>query len=406
MKKVGLVGTGGRGCHAFAGPLCTNEHLRTTALCDINAKRLQAAADMLKQDHHVDVKCYTDYGKFLNSGLDMVFITTPDFTHADLAIQALNAGKDVFVDKPMATNVADCLRIYQAMKKSGRKLFLGFNLRYDPVCRKIKELIDAGVVGRVVDVSNFDFYDGGKTYMARWNRFYAKSGGLFCHKGSHDFDIMNWYLDMRTPIRVSAFGGVDVLTPQGIPFSYKDARDVGPYCRACRSRKLCPDTRQVVSPLFTEEAAAEDSYYPDTCIYLSEKDTHDNAVAIVEYEGGARISHWECFFTPVSTRRFVVMGDRGHLEADISKNELILYPRWRRDTVTYQLNRVEGGHGGADPSMLDVLTDACVTNRDITFASVREGIASVAIAQAAEISRREHRTVEIKELLDPAILST
>ena len=300
----------------------------------------------------------------------------------------------------MATNVSDCLKILEERKKTGKKLFLGFNLRYDPVLIKIKEIIDSNLLGRIVTVENVDYYEGGKTYMARWNRFYDKTGGLFCHKGSHDFDIINWFLGMRKPLTVSAFAGNDVLTPENIPFEYDNIKNIGPYCRVCKYKNVCPDYRDHSGNLlFSEEIALEDNYYPDTCIYTSEKTNHDNGIAIIEYEKGARASHWECFFTPVSTRKYTVIGTRGHLEANLGKSIITVYPRWSNDKIEYTINRSEGGHGGADPQMIKD-TISAINNEKNEFASVKEGILSVAIAQASEISRREKRTVDINELIN------
>ncbi|MCM8769963.1 MAG: Gfo/Idh/MocA family oxidoreductase [Candidatus Omnitrophica bacterium] len=399
MTKIGIVGVGGRGFYGFAWPLSQKKEAKLVAVCDTNLERAKVVSRLIKEKTGISPAEYSDYREMLQEKIDLLVVTTPDFTHAEIAIEAMRAGQDVFVDKPLATKTTDCLKIYRTMKETGRRLYLGFNLRYDIVCRRIKEIIESGALGRIVNVVNADFYQGGKTYMARWNRFYEYSGGLFCHKGCHDLDIINWYFNLARPLRVVALAGVNVLHPGEIPFAPGKKR-VGPYCRACEVRFHCPDAGRVESPLFSEEVAKVDSYYPDTCIYLSDKDTHDNGFLLVEYEGGKRAFHWECFFTPVSTRRFTIVGTRGHLDADLAKNEIVVYPRWSHDRITYSLVRGEGGHGGADANMLDTLLLAVKEPGAINFTSVREGIMSVVIAEAAELSRRQGRIVEISELID------
>ncbi len=404
MVKVAVIGTGSRGFYGFVLPLSQKRDVQLVALCDVNPARCQVVAGFLKEKTGCLVPQYKDYHQILTEDIDLAIVTTPDFTHAEIAVSLMKAGKDVFVDKPLATKTEDCLKVYQTMKETGRRLFLGFNLRYDPVCRRLKEILDSGAVGRIVNITNADFYEGGKTYMGRWNRFYKYSGGLFCHKGCHDFDIINWYLNMARPLRVVAMAGVDIFQPQGIPFA-PDGKKIGPYCRACEASLLCPDASKIQTPLYTEKVAENDHYYPDTCLYLSKKDTHDNGFVLVEYENGSRIFHWECFFTPVSTRRYTVVGTHGHLEADLSENKIVLYPRWKKEQITHMLTRGEGGHGGADATMLESLLLSWQDPDSFSFPSVREGIYSVVIAQAAEKSRREGRIVSTSELIDWKILS-
>ncbi len=395
--NIGIIGTGSRGIHCFGMLFQKRDDCRVAALADLNPVRLNAARDML-QDSSIDL--YTSAQEMVTKAdLDAVIITTPDYMHCEHVLAALNAGRHVLVDKPLSTRTSDCLRIARAVRESGCIVDMGFNLRHEIVCKKIKQLIDSGAIGRVHVIDNRDYYNGGRTYMGRWNRFYEKSGGLFCHKGSHDFDLLNWYSGGGLPVRVSAFAQVNVLTPEGLPFELKPGEKAGPYCQACQVFDKCPDRVDISdNPLFTGAAREADGYDKDTCIFLSEKDTHDNGIAIVEYDNGIRASHWECFFTPLSTRRFTIIGNKGHLDADLSTSTVSIYPRWTQDRIDYTLGRPEGGHGGADPMMVESFVNN-LRSGAAPCASVREGTLSVVIADAAERSRREGRTVEIAELL-------
>jgi len=87
----------------------------------------------------------TDYREILaNPEVDAVFVCTPDHLHAEHAVAALNAGKHVFLEKPMATTIADCDAIIEAAARTGAKLYVGHNMRFFPVVRKMRELIEAG----------------------------------------------------------------------------------------------------------------------------------------------------------------------------------------------------------------------------------------------------------------------
>jgi len=203
------------------------------------------------------------------------------------------------------------------------------------------------------------------------------------------------------PVKVSAFAGVEVFRPERLPFDLAPGEKAGPHCAVCAVKHKCGDRFdewEKEDGLFGESAREEDGYRKDVCMYLSEKDTHDSGVAIIEYDNGVRASHWECFFTPVSTRRFTVIGDRGHLDADLRGDLLTVYPRWSEDRIEYHVSRPAGGHGGSDPLLVDTFIRN-IREGTAPAATVRDGTMSVVIADAAERSRREGRTVLIEELL-------
>lgn len=202
---------------------------------------------------------------------------------------------------------------------------------------------------------------------------------------------------------MSAFAGFNVFRKDRLPFKLEKGEKAGPYCEKCKVAYKCPDKVDITENefgknLFSGKSRNFDKYNRDTCMYLSDKDTHDNGVVIVEYDNGVRSTYSQCFFTPFTTRRFSVSGDRGHIDGDLKKNIVTVYPRWSKDKIEYHLTRPEGGHGGADPIMVDAFIKNFKTgNRPV--ATIRDGALSVAIAEAAEKSRRENRTVFIEELI-------
>ena len=147
------------------------------------------------------------------------------------------------------------------------------------------------------------------------------------------------------------------------------------------------------------KAHSTDAYNKDQCMYLSDKDTHDQGIAIVQYDTGATVSHSEYFATPLSNRRYLLEGTKGHCDADLGECRIEIQPRWTSDKITYQLRRPTGGHGGADPSMQSEFI-RCVQNGERPSASGVDGAWSVAIGQACEIARAEARVVKISEVLD------
>jgi len=397
--RVGIIGVGGRGVGCFGKLLKEHTGVQLTALADPNMPRLEGARETLGGSADL----YTDVNAMLHeTKLDGVVITTPDFTHADTVIAALRAGiKHVLVDKPLATTTQGCLEVVKAMEETGGQVAIGFNLRHAPLLARIKDILSNGDIGKLMLAENREFYNGGRTYMARWNRKYAWSGGLWIHKGSHDFDIFNWWNEDGIPTRVFASAGLNALRPDEIPFDVEEGKPVGPTCSECAYYDICPDRSDMgKSNLFNESTAAKDGYHKDLCIYTSDKDVHDNGIATVEYDNNVRISHMECFVSNFDDRSYTIVGDRGVLEAHLKDPTKVLFrPRWGEDKVIDVPQPREGGHGGADPSLVDNLVQA-MRGENAKLSGVRDGIRAVAVGQAAEISWRENRAVDISELVD------
>ncbi|MBR2372852.1 MAG: hypothetical protein IKA87_01325, partial [Lentisphaeria bacterium] len=208
-----------------------------------------------------------------------------------------------------------------------------------------------------------------------------------------------WLLDFPKPVKVSSFAGINVLDKDHIPFKVEEGKDVGPTCHECPYKEICPDVYDISGELdrWGDEAAKLDGYKKDLCMYISDKSVHDNGIAMVEYDNGARASHMECFITPISDRRYTVVGELGQAEVSLTDRTIIVRPRWSNDTIKYDIAPEKGGHGGADPNLLDAFIKV-ITGELKNTSTTEHGMMSTAVGQAAEISRRENRTVFIEEL--------
>ncbi len=392
--KIAIIGTGGRGVACFGELFRQRPDSEIVALCDNNELRLREAGAKLGV-----TGLYRDLATLLKTEKpDGLVITTPDYMHEEHACLALNAGVNVLLDKPLAINVKGCKNIVRAAEKSGKVAMIGFNLRHHAVLRKLKSLIDDGVLGRIFLAENREFYDGGRTYMARWNRKKEFCGGLWIHKGSHDFDVFNWLFGFPKPKKVTAFAGIDVLTPDNIPFEVKDGVPVGPTCEECHYHDTCPDCFRYAEKEWSKDAQQFDKYAKDLCIYTSDKDVHDNGIAMVEYENGIKASHMECFITPLSDRLYTIVGTRGQATASLEGMQIKVYPRWSKDVITYDLAQEAGSHGGADPGLVESFAKVLL-GAEQNRSTMEQGMWSTAIGEAAEISRRENRIVMIDELV-------
>ena len=406
--RIGIIGAGSRGIQSFGGLLTANhkDACEVVAFADPNRERAEAGVRYLG----VEADIHADYHDLVRrKDIEAVVVTTPDYLHEKACVAAFRHRKHVLVDKPLATTGKGCLRVIQASRKAGKLLYMGFNLRQDIVVRKLRKLIAGGTFGDVFSLHAVEHYDGGRTYMSRWNRLKKFSGGLWIHKGSHDFDVLNWFMGNVHPYRVSCFANVSVFKPEGLPFKVRKGVKPGPRCSVCKYADQCPDkfdltpagspVETVRAEMWSEKAAKVDSYHKDLCMYLSDKDTHDQGIAMIEYENGATACHAEYFATPFTNRRYVIEGTLGHGEGDVHGNRVEILPRWTDDRVVHHLQRAGGGHGGTDPLMVAEFVECLQKGRRPTASGI-DGAWSVAIGEACEIARAEARVVKISEVLD------
>jgi predicted dehydrogenase len=140
---------------------------------------------------------FSDYAELLASDeVDAVCICTPSGTHADLAIEALCAGKNVVLEKPMAINVHDCDRIIEACRKTNRRLTVISQMRERPDIIRAKEIIDSGKLGKIVLCNlQMKYYRPEEYYRGSWRGTKAMDGGgALMNQGIHGIDIMSYLL--------------------------------------------------------------------------------------------------------------------------------------------------------------------------------------------------------------------
>jgi predicted dehydrogenase len=124
--------------------------------------------------------------------IDAICITTPTFTHADIAIEAAEAGKHIFCEKPMALSLEEADDMIQAADEAGVKLQIGFMRRFDPLFVTAKERIEGGEIGRPMVIRSLT---RGPGLPPRWACDPRTSNGMLAEVNSHDFDTIRWLAD-------------------------------------------------------------------------------------------------------------------------------------------------------------------------------------------------------------------
>lgn len=200
--RFGLVGFGAWG-RFHAQSIAGNAGARLAAIT-VPSEASRAEAARL----HPGTSIFTDHRAMLAAGgLDIVDVVTPSHTHLAVATDAMAAGCDVLLEKPMALTIADCQEIVRCARRQGRRLAVGHELRLSSQWGEIRRIIDRGVIGDpqyvLVELSRKPYRLG----ASGWRYDPARVGSWVLEEPIHFFDLARWYLESAgRPVELHAFG--------------------------------------------------------------------------------------------------------------------------------------------------------------------------------------------------------
>ena len=255
--QVGLIGCGNRG-NQVASDWMKHKDSEFIAACDVATDRLnQTAARLSKTQGDIPVGIYEDYRRILDrKDVDAVLIATPDHWHGQMTIDALDAGKDIYLEKPISNSVEAAVKMLEASRQSNRVIQVGLQQRSWHHFQEASKLFQEGYIGRVNHVQmcppgggyfggppqppqqpqdppagfNWELFQGPakrKPFVpARrsWRGWYDYGGGNLVDWGVHLTDVMNWFMriDNKTPLLTSASAQYVRLArdPERVPDTY------------------------------------------------------------------------------------------------------------------------------------------------------------------------------------------
>ncbi|MFA6104343.1 MAG: Gfo/Idh/MocA family oxidoreductase [Victivallaceae bacterium] len=318
--RIGVIGAGGRGLLAKYAHN-PGKGSRLVAASDINPEALE----LFKQTAGGNAFVCDDYRRVLDrKDVDAVFLTTPDFLHEEQGAAALEAGKHLYLEKPMAITIEGCDRLLETAKRTGTKLFVGHNMRYFPSVLKMKEIIASGAIGNVQSVWCRHFVSYGcEAYFKNWHSEQKYCNGLLLQKGAHDIDVIHWLAGAYAK-KVCAMGRLSV------------------YDRCSRQEG---EQRVTTWPPLSQKGVSKNI------------DIEDHNMLMMELENGIQASYLQCHYTPDSERNYTFIGDAGRLEneGDFGNCRILVWnKRGARNApdVIHNIRTPEDNHGGADPEIV------------------------------------------------------
>ncbi|TAE50677.1 MAG: gfo/Idh/MocA family oxidoreductase [Bacteroidetes bacterium] len=246
--RIALVGCGGMGMGDLENHL-KQPGVVCAGLCDVDQKRLESAAARVEKMNGQKPTLYKDFRKLLeNKDIDAVIIGTPDHWHCLIMVMACQAGKDVYVEKPMANSIAECEVMVKAARRYGRVVQVGQQQRSGKNWQEIVAFVQSGKLGKIRQVRLFGHFDYGmgaprienstppseldyelwlgpapfSPYNANrlhgvWRHQWHYGGGLLSDWGVHLLDIPLWAMKVEgAPQWVNAAGGIFVYPERQI----------------------------------------------------------------------------------------------------------------------------------------------------------------------------------------------
>lgn len=417
MKPVRLllVGAGDRGSLYARWTLSAPDQAQVVAIAEpIEARREKLAAELgVPRDG-----LFSDWREVVARGrvAEAAIVATLDDQHAEPAIALAEQGYDLLLEKPMAPNEADCVRIVDAVKRNGVLLAVAHVLLYTPFTRRVRELVRSGAIGDLVTLDRLEpvgWWHYAHSYVRGNWRNEATSSFLLLTKACHDLDWIRHVMDARCA-SVASFGSLRHFRPENKPAGAGDAER----CKDCAFEPECPYSAPRLYETMTSlgwqgwpvsvlvddptpekvAIALADGPY-GRCVYASDNDVVDNQVVILRFADGRTASFTVTAFTEYGfDRKTRLFGSRGSLDGDGSSLRLTSFVTGQTEDVEIGSTDVTevGGHGGGDLALMQAFVSAVAEqNPDGLLSGPDETLESHRMVFAAERARRENRVVEL-----------
>jgi predicted dehydrogenase len=414
LVTVAILGAGVRGRLTY-GAYCLGhrDKVRVVAVAEPDDVRRRCLAD----EHAIPPDArFADWSELLTYGppTDGVIIATPDRAHAQPAIAALELGRDVLLEKPIARSPDELDRLLAVARRSDGRMTISHPLRHAPFFETIARLVSEGRIGRLVTidhVENVGYLHFAHSYVrGNWRRS-SETAPLMLTKACHDLDLLAW-LTGSAPRRISSFGGlshfVSANAPPGVPERCTDGCPVQSACPfdAVAFYNALPKGDPWLMAATDDEsgagihAALAGGPY-GRCVYRCDNDVADHQVTAIDFADGATATLTVTAFTSEVTRTVRLMGTAGEIAGNLVSGEL-----WRRSftpgvaapAVAVPIDVSGDGHGGGDERLIDAFVDGLQQKQAgrrqaLPAGSLEASVVGHTLAFAAEESRRTGRVV-------------
>ncbi|QGQ45022.1 Gfo/Idh/MocA family protein [Metabacillus sediminilitoris] len=337
--KVGVIGCGSIASRRHLIEYAANQDVEITAVCDVVASRAEEMALVY------GAKAFTEYDDVLQlDEIDVISVCLPNHLHAPVSIAALNAGKHVLCEKPMATSVEEAEEMIQAARRNQKTLMIAHNQRFVASHQKAKQLIESGEIGKI--------------YSFRTT---------FGHPGPERWSIdgrSSWFFNKDQAL-IGALGDLGVHKSDLIRYLLGEVVEVG---------------------AFVETSAKENT------------DVDDNAVAILKMESGVigtLAASWS--YVAGGDNSTIIYGENAILRLEDDHDHSLIVQYKNGEVVKYELDKIQTNEAGGQTTthVIDHFVDA-IKNNKAPLIPGEEGKKSLEVILAALDSNQTKKIVNLK----------
>lgn len=337
--KVGVIGCGSIASRRHLIEYAANQDVEITAVCDVVASRAEEMALAY------GAKAFTEYDDVLQlDEIDVISVCLPNHLHAPVSIAALNAGKHVLCEKPMATSVEEAEEMIQAARGNQKTLMIAHNQRFVASHQKAKQLIESGEIGKI--------------YSFRTT---------FGHPGPERWSIdgrSSWFFNKDQAL-IGALGDLGVHKSDLIRYLLGEVVEVG---------------------AFVETSAKENT------------DVDDNAVAILKMESGVigtLAASWS--YVAGGDNSTIIYGENAILRLEDDRDHSLIVQYKNGEVVKYELDKIQTNEAGGQTTthVIDHFVDA-IKNNKAPLITGEEGKKSLEVILAALDSNKTKKIVNLK----------
>lgn len=419
---VAIAGLGARGDGVYGSYIIKHpEKFKVVAAADIDSSKVQRAKERYRLSEE---SCFPSAEDMLQKPklADVMLICTQDKQHYDHAIPALQKGYHLLLEKPISPDENQCIEIVKTANQYERSILVGHVLRYTVFYRTIKDLIDSGKIGRLMNIQaieNIGYWHQAHSFVrGNWRRK-EETSPIILAKCCHDMDIILW-LSGKHCKSVSSYGNLSHFRPESAPAGATK------YCLSgCKAKDSCPyDAEKIylnrskypevnsyinlnadflVNGNATDETireALKRSPY-GRCVYHCDNDVMDHQIVNLELEDDVIVNFTMSAFSAKCSRHIRVMGTLGEIEADMD-DAIIRCWRFGEDQPTiidvHTLTDDLSVHGGGDARLMDDLYELLSGGTpSSSLNTIEDSVESHLVAMRAEESRITGKQISLNE---------
>ena len=403
--RIVAIGAGNRTNKYLEYAVRHPEKLQLVGVVELNPLRRHTVAEKFGL---APSQCFDDYNLFFRQprSADAVLIATPEDKHFDPCMQAIEAGYDVLLEKPIAQSLDECRQIAEAARKRGVTVGVCHVMRYHPYFVKVKEVIDSGELGEIISINHTAA--AGIDRMTHcfvrglWRRE-EKANPMLISKCCHDIDFLLWIASSQCR-KVSSFGSLRWYRRENAPQGSAER------CVACPLEPQCPYSavdlyrtrRDWISNFDIPEGATLDEVIErqlhdgpyGRCVFRCDNNVVDNQVVTMQMDSGATVSLAMETFTLGDQRETHVRLTLGEIDGDEHKLRIRKFRGGEEQIIDFTELAETPFHAGADLNLIADFVEAVrLRGAHRLRTSIEESVESHRICFEAERSRHTGKTI-------------